>query len=125
MNNCAYKMRAIRIQSDAKNLLFDCLLHQLGCCYAHSLQARSLRSNYHARESTFIYYPNLFFQHCILVETSFGTRQKSHDFGRAPIDAFYLHEYLYMYFVYALLFVICSHRTYQIYYCVNGNEHAI
>ena len=38
-------MRTTRIQSDAKNLLFDCLLHQLGCCYARSLQARSLRSN--------------------------------------------------------------------------------
>ena len=45
MNNCAYEMRTTRIQSDAKNLLFDCLLHQLGCCYARSLQARSLRSN--------------------------------------------------------------------------------
>ena len=44
MNNCAYEMRTTRIQSDAKNLLFDCLLHQLGC-YARSLQARSLRSN--------------------------------------------------------------------------------
>ena len=39
-------MRTTRIQSDAKNLLFDCLLHQVGCCYARSLQARSLRSNY-------------------------------------------------------------------------------
>ena len=45
MNNCAYEMRTTRIQSDAKNLLFDCLLHQLGCCYARSLQTRSLRSN--------------------------------------------------------------------------------
>ena len=25
VNNCAYKMRTTRIQSDAKNLLFDCL----------------------------------------------------------------------------------------------------
>ena len=32
-------------KSDAKNLLFDCLLHQLGCCYARSLEALSLRSN--------------------------------------------------------------------------------
>ena len=43
-------MRTTRIQSDVKNVLFDCLLHQLGCCccrccYARSLQARSLRSN--------------------------------------------------------------------------------
>ena len=38
-------MRTTRIRSDAKNLLFDFLLHQLGCCYARSLQARSLRSN--------------------------------------------------------------------------------
>ena len=43
--NCAYKMRRTRIQSDAKNLLFDCPLHQLGC-YARSFQARSLRSKY-------------------------------------------------------------------------------
>ena len=34
VNNCTYKMRTTRIQSDVKNLLFDCLLHQLGCCYA-------------------------------------------------------------------------------------------
>ena len=38
-------MRTTRIRSDAKNLLFDFLLHQLGCCYARSLQARPLRSN--------------------------------------------------------------------------------
>ena len=48
MNNCAYKMRTTRVQSDVKNLLFDCLLHQLGCCYARLLLARSLRSNYSA-----------------------------------------------------------------------------
>ena len=44
VNNCAYKMRTSRIQSDVKHLLFDCLLHQLGCCYARSLQAPSTRT---------------------------------------------------------------------------------
>ena len=39
-------VRTTRIHSDARNLLFDCLLHQLGCFYARSLQGRSLRSNY-------------------------------------------------------------------------------
>ena len=34
-------MRTTRIQSDAKNVLFDCLLHQLGCCYARSLASGS------------------------------------------------------------------------------------
>ena len=32
--------RTTRIQSDAKNLLFDCILNKLVCCYARSLQAR-------------------------------------------------------------------------------------
>ena len=54
MNNCAYEMRTTRIQSDAKNLLFDCLLHQLGCCCARSLQARSLRSNQAPRQGKFV-----------------------------------------------------------------------
>ena len=43
---CVCKTRTTRIQSDAKNLLFDSLLLQLGCCFACSLQARSLPSNY-------------------------------------------------------------------------------
>ena len=38
-------MRTTTIPCDAKNLLFYCLLHKLGCCFARSLQARSLRSN--------------------------------------------------------------------------------
>ena len=47
-------MRTTRIQSDAKNLLFDCLLHQLGCCCARSLQARSLRSNQDPCQGKFV-----------------------------------------------------------------------
>ena len=37
-------MRTTTIPCDAKNLLFYCLLHKLGCCFARSLQARSARS---------------------------------------------------------------------------------